>query len=49
MWEALRMMETGVVNPATLFSHQFKLDQVDDAFKTFHEKTDGAMKMLIRP
>lgn len=49
MWEALRMMERGVVNPEGYFSHTFALADVDKAFATFHGKTDGAMKMLIRP
>lgn len=49
MWEALRLLERGVVNPTSLFSHHFNLERIGDAFKTFHDKGDGAMKMLIRP
>ena len=49
MWEALRMMERGVVTPQDYFSHTFSLSDVDKAFSTFHQKSDGAMKMLIRP
>ncbi|RLB68425.1 MAG: alcohol dehydrogenase [Deltaproteobacteria bacterium] len=49
MWEALRLIERGVVNPQEYFSHTFSLSDVDKAFSTFHQKTDGAMKVLIRP
>jgi len=49
MWEAIRLMERGVINPADYFSHTFKLDNIDQAFKTFCEKSDNALKMLIRP
>lgn len=49
MWEALRMMERGMVNPQEYFSHTFPLSDVGKAFATFHKKADGAMKMLIQP
>ncbi len=49
MFEAMRLIETGVVDPARLFSHSFKLDAIDQAFATFHEKRDNALKMLLRP
>jgi alcohol dehydrogenase len=49
MLEALRMMESGVLRPQQYFSHTFALNDIDRAFSTFHHKTDGAMKMLIRP
>lgn len=49
MWEALRMMERGVVNPEEYFSHTFSLSDVDMAFSVFDRKADGAMKILIRP
>ncbi len=49
MWEGLRLLERGVVDPSGYFSHTFGLEEIDAAFRTFHEKSDGAMKMLIRP
>ncbi len=49
MWEGLRMLERGVLSPEEYFSHEFKLDDIDKAYETFHTKRDGAMKMLIRP
>lgn len=49
MWEGIRLMERGVINPTDYFSHEFKLDNIDQAFKTFYEKSDNALKMMIRP
>lgn len=49
MWEALRMLERGVVDPSRYFTHNFSLSDIDRAFSVFHQKTDGAMKLLIRP
>lgn len=49
MWEALRMIERGVIDPQTYFSHTFALEDVDKAFATFYKKSDKAMKMLILP
>lgn len=49
MWEGLRLLERSVINPMEYFSHEFSLDNIDKAFKTFYEKSDNALKMLIRP
>ncbi len=49
MWEGLRLMERGVINPAEYFTHSFSLDNIDRAFKAFYKKSDQALKMLIRP
>lgn len=49
MWEALRLMERGAIDPARYFSHTFALADVDRAYAQFSSKADGAMKMLIRP
>ena len=49
MWESLKLMERGVIDPSTLFSHEYKLANIDQAFKTFYEKTDNVLKVLVRP
>ncbi|HIJ64145.1 MAG TPA: alcohol dehydrogenase catalytic domain-containing protein [Rhodospirillaceae bacterium] len=49
MWEGLRMMERGVIDPSQYFSHNFALAEIPKAFKTFNEKADQALKMLIQP
>lgn len=49
MWEALRLLENGVVDGDGYFSHNFRLDEIDRAFATFHDKADGVHKVVIRP
>jgi alcohol dehydrogenase len=49
MWEGLRLLERGIVKPDQYFSHTFALADVDQAYATFHTKSDNAMKVLIRP
>lgn len=49
MWEGLRLLERGVIKPEQYFSHTFALADIDRAYATFHEKSDNATKMLIRP
>lgn len=49
MAEALRLIESGVVEPDGYFTHHLPLARIDEAFRVFHEKRDAAMKMLIRP
>ncbi|HEC00737.1 MAG TPA: alcohol dehydrogenase [Sphingomonadales bacterium] len=49
MAEGLSLMEQGIISPEEYFSHDFSLDAIDTAFKTFFDKSDNALKMLIRP
>lgn len=49
MREGIRLMERGVINPSEYFTHEYKLDDIDQAFKTFYEKSDNTLKIMIRP
>ena len=49
MWKSLRLIERGIVNPTVLFSHEYSLDRIDEAFLVFNEKKDNVFKVLIRP
>ncbi|WP_199699162.1 alcohol dehydrogenase catalytic domain-containing protein [Oleomonas cavernae] len=49
MAEAMALIDRGIVDPDSLFSHEYRLDQIGQAFATFHSKRDNAFKMLIRP
>jgi len=49
MWEGLRLLERGVLNPDEYFTHDFALTDIDKAYAMFHNKEDNAMKLLIRP
>jgi alcohol dehydrogenase len=49
MWRAAQLIERGKIDPSRLLSHTFSLEEVDKAYKTFATRSDGALKMLIRP
>lgn len=49
MWEGLRLLERGVIKPEQYFSHTYALADIGNAYDTFHQKRDNAIKMLIRP
>ncbi|RAQ94157.1 alcohol dehydrogenase [Thermogemmatispora tikiterensis] len=49
MWEAQRLILTGVIDPSRLFSHRFRLDEVSDAFRIFNNKEQEVLKVLIAP
>ena len=48
MQQSLQMIESGIVDPTTLFSHEYSLNQIDEAFMVFNEKRDNAFKVLIK-
>ena len=49
MWDALRLMERGVVDPGEYVNQTFALGDIDAAFAAFADKTDGTNKVLITP
>ncbi len=46
---ALSLMSQGRITGKPLLTHYFPLDKLHEAFKTFVERTDGAMKVVIHP
>ena len=49
MWDSLRMLERGLISADKLFSHEYSLENIDEAFLTFNEKKDNVLKVLVRP
>lgn len=49
MWEAHRMILEGKITVTEMFTHEFGLDQTNEAYKTFAEKLDNVEKVIIRP
>ncbi|WP_428542740.1 alcohol dehydrogenase catalytic domain-containing protein [Profundibacter sp.] len=49
MWDALRLMERGVIDPSQYFTHEFSLADIDKSYAAFFGKEDGINKVLIRP
>jgi threonine dehydrogenase-like Zn-dependent dehydrogenase len=38
---------SGVIDPSRLFTHTFRLDQLDQAFETMQERPEGFLKALV--
>ncbi len=49
MWRAAQLIEKGEIDPSSLLSHTFPLEEVGQAYKTFATRSDHALKMLIKP
>lgn len=47
MQEAVEAVESGVLDPRPLYTHKFRLDQLDDALNMSMERPDGFMKALV--
>ena len=45
----ISMMAQGMVDLRGLITHRFPLEQLHEAFDTFTQRKDGAIKVLIRP
>lgn len=45
----LDRIEAGDINPAFVITHRIGLDEAPDAYKTFLDKKDGCIKVVIKP
>jgi len=48
MREAVNAVAEGRLNPAPLFTHTFKLNQIDQALEMMRSRPDGFLKALIK-
>jgi L-iditol 2-dehydrogenase len=46
---ALALMASGTIDVASLTTHRFPLDQFNDAWATFTERRDGAIRVMLTP
>lgn len=44
---AMRWIGEGRINVKELITHRFPLSQIQEAFEVFHDKRDGALKVLV--
>jgi threonine dehydrogenase-like Zn-dependent dehydrogenase len=44
---AVEAVASGVIDPSRLFTHTFRLDQLDQAFETMQERPEGFLKALV--
>jgi threonine dehydrogenase-like Zn-dependent dehydrogenase len=45
----LRHIETGDIDPSFVITHRISLDDAPDMYKTFRDKQDGCIKVVMRP
>src|SRR2546428_560996 len=45
---SLALMSAGKILADPIITHHFRLDQINDAFRTYTERTDNALKVVIR-
>jgi threonine dehydrogenase-like Zn-dependent dehydrogenase len=45
----MRRIEKGEIDPAFVITHRLRLDDAPNAYKTFRDKEDGCIKVVMRP
>jgi threonine dehydrogenase-like Zn-dependent dehydrogenase len=47
--ELLRLIESGKIDPSFVITHRAPLDEAPDLYKTFRDKKDGCIKVVLKP
>lgn len=47
--EVLALMSSGAVDAKRMITHVFPIDEIHQAFDTFQNRRDGAVKVVIHP
>lgn len=45
----MKLIETGKIDPSFLITHRIGLEEGPEAYKTFRDKKDGCIKVVIKP
>jgi threonine dehydrogenase-like Zn-dependent dehydrogenase len=45
----LEKIEGGQIDPSFIITHRFPLEEAPAAYKTFHDKKDGCIKVVLKP
>jgi threonine dehydrogenase-like Zn-dependent dehydrogenase len=45
----LKRIENGEIDPAFVITPTLPLDKAPDAYKMFHDKKDGCIKVVLKP
>jgi len=49
MQPLLDFIERGLIDPSFVITHRLPLDQAPQAYKTFRDKEDGCIKVVLKP
>ena len=49
MGPLLKKIEDGEIDPSFVITHRIKLQDAPAAYKTFRDKQDGCIKVVIKP
>jgi threonine dehydrogenase-like Zn-dependent dehydrogenase len=49
MQPLLDLIERGMIDPSFVITHRLPLDQAPAAYKTFRDKEDGCIKVVLKP
>ncbi|MCY0991090.1 hypothetical protein OV203_28355 [Nannocystis sp. ILAH1] len=45
----LEKIESGAIDPSFVVTHRLPLDEAPNAYKTFRDKQDGCIKVVLKP
>ncbi len=45
----MRLIETGEIDPSFVITHFASLDDAPNMYKTFRDKKDGCIKVVLKP
>lgn len=49
-WHDLKtLIDRGVLDPTMVLTHTLPLDQATEGYKIFNDKTDGCVKVVLKP
>jgi len=47
--QLLKKVETGQIDPSFVITHRLPLEEAPRAYKTFRDKEDGCIKVVLKP
>ena len=45
----MKKIEAGEIDPSFVITHRVTLDDAPEAYKTFRDKKDGCIKVVLKP
>ena len=45
----LKKIQDGDIDPSFIITHRLRLDDAPEAYKTFRDKADGCIKVVLKP